>query len=78
MTYQQLSVGKHRAGTVVDVHLNGELLHIWAGSQLIKTVVRTERKEVDLLVAASEAGVWLRDAAFARQLSAARMLRSLR
>ncbi len=46
VTYQQLSVGKHRAGTVVDVHLNGELLHIWAGSQLIKTVARTERREV--------------------------------
>ena len=44
--WQQFSVGKHRAGEVVDVHLTGELAQVWHHDELLKTIVRTDTKEV--------------------------------
>lgn len=40
VAWQQISVGKHRAGTKVDIHVAGELLQIWDGNELLKTVAR--------------------------------------
>jgi transposase InsO family protein len=44
--WQQLSVGKHRAGAQVDVHVTDQLLQIWHGSELLKTVKRDGSGEV--------------------------------
>ncbi len=46
MSWQQFSVGKHHAGARVDVHVGPELLHVYLGDDLIKTVVRISRGEV--------------------------------
>jgi transposase InsO family protein len=46
VSWQQFSVGKHRAGRQVDVHVTADLLQVWDGDDLIKTVVRTTRGEV--------------------------------
>lgn len=46
VAYQQISVGKHRHGEIVDVYLHGPLLQIWSGTELLKTMVRTDQKEV--------------------------------
>lgn len=43
---QPLSVGKHRAGRRVDVHVQESALQIWDGDDLIKTVLRTSTGEV--------------------------------
>jgi transposase InsO family protein len=43
---QQFSVGKHRVGRAVDVHVGDGLLQVWDGPELIKTVVRASRGEV--------------------------------
>ena len=41
VNWQQISVGKHRAGDNVDVHVQGEDPANLGGSELLKTVVRT-------------------------------------
>jgi hypothetical protein len=46
VSWQQFSVGKHRAGHPVDVHVTRELLQVWDGPELIKTIVRTSRGEL--------------------------------
>ena len=46
VAWQEISCGKHRAGRRVDVHLQGEVMQIWDGDELIKTVLRTSGKEV--------------------------------
>jgi transposase InsO family protein len=46
VAWQEISCGKHRAGRRVDVHLDGPVLQIWDGEELIKTVLRTNDKEV--------------------------------
>jgi transposase InsO family protein len=46
VSWQQFSVGKHRAGRQVDVHVTDDLLQVWDGDELIKTVVRTTRGEI--------------------------------
>jgi transposase InsO family protein len=46
VAWQQISCGKHRAGRRVDIHLHGPTLQIFDGEELIKTVLRTNRKEV--------------------------------
>ncbi len=46
VAWQQFSVGKHHSGELVDVHVTDRLLEVWAGNDLIKTVVRTSTKEV--------------------------------
>ena len=46
VAWQEISCGKHRAGRRVDIHLQGQVMQIWDGDELIKTVLRTNRKEV--------------------------------
>jgi transposase InsO family protein len=46
VAWQQISCGKHRAGRRVDIQLDGPTLQIWDGDQLLKTVLRANRKEV--------------------------------
>jgi hypothetical protein len=46
VTWQQISCGKHRAGRRVDVRVQDSTLQIWDGEELIKTVLRTNHKEV--------------------------------
>jgi len=46
VAWQQISVGRHRAGRSVDIHVGEELLHVWDGPDLLKTVLRDNKKEV--------------------------------
>jgi len=46
VAWQEISCGKHRAGRRVDIHLQGPTLQIWDGEELLKTVLRTNGKEV--------------------------------
>lgn len=46
VAWQQISIGKHRAGRTVHIQVGPELLHIWDGSELLKTVLRDNTKEV--------------------------------
>jgi transposase InsO family protein len=46
VSWQQISCGKHRAGRRVDIQVHGPTLQIWDGEELIKTVLRTNQKEV--------------------------------
>jgi transposase InsO family protein len=46
VAWQEISCGKHRAGRRVDIHLQGPTMQIWDGEELIKTVLRTNDKEV--------------------------------
>lgn len=46
VAWQQFSVGKHRAGELVDVYVEAQLLQVWHRDELLKTIVRTEAKEV--------------------------------
>ena len=46
VAWQEISCGKYRGGHRVDVHLQGEVMQIWDGDELIKTVLRTNDKEV--------------------------------
>jgi transposase InsO family protein len=41
VAWQQVCVGKYRAGEVVDVHVSARLLQVWSGNDLIKTIART-------------------------------------
>ena len=45
VAWQQISVGKHRAGRDVDIHVLEQMLQIWDGQELLKSVLR-ERKGV--------------------------------
>lgn len=38
VSWQQISVGKHRGGRKVDIHVNQGLIQIWDGADLLKTV----------------------------------------
>ena len=40
---QQISVGRHRERRRVDVHVLTEILEVWDGNKLIKTVKRTSK-----------------------------------
>ena len=40
VAWQQVSVGKHRGGEVVDVHVRDRLLEVWSGNDLIRTIAR--------------------------------------
>jgi transposase InsO family protein len=44
--WQQVSVGKHRAGARCDVFVSEQLLQFWIGEELMKTVTRTGSGEV--------------------------------
>jgi len=46
VSWQQICLGVAHASADVDVHVGPELLQIWRGSELIKTVQRTSRGEV--------------------------------
>jgi transposase InsO family protein len=46
VSWQQISVGAVRAGEQCDVHVDGDLLRLWIGDQLVKTVARANTKEV--------------------------------
>ena len=46
VSWQQVSVGKHRAGQRCDVLVNDQLLQFWIGAELVKTVTRTSTGEV--------------------------------
>ena len=46
MSWQQICLGKAAAGHAVDVHVTDQLLQVWDGNQLLKTVPRTSRGEV--------------------------------
>lgn len=46
VAWQQISVGKHRAGRTVDIQVGPELLHIWDGNELLKTALRDNTKEI--------------------------------
>jgi transposase InsO family protein len=46
VSWQQVCVGISHAGQHVDVHVADQLLQIWNGQELIKTVTRTSRGEV--------------------------------
>jgi Integrase core domain len=46
VSWQQICVGKHRAGAQVDVHVTDQLLQIWHGSDLLKTVKRDSTGQV--------------------------------
>ncbi len=46
VAYDQISCGKHRAGRIVDVHVQEQTLQIFDGDELLKTVLRSGSKEV--------------------------------
>lgn len=46
VSWQQVSVGRHRAGQRCDVHIDGDLLRFWIGDDLVKTAARTSTGEV--------------------------------
>lgn len=46
VAWQEISCGKHRGGRRVDIHLQGQVMQIWDGDELIKTVLRANDKEV--------------------------------
>lgn len=46
VSWQQVCIGASHAGARVDVHVLPELLQIWRGDELVKTVPRTSRGEV--------------------------------
>ena len=46
IAWQQISVGKHRGGRNVDVHIQKEMVQIWDGNELLKTAMRDKPGEV--------------------------------
>ena len=46
VSWQQVRVGKHRAGERCDVLVSDQLLQFWIGAELMKTVTRTSSGEV--------------------------------
>jgi transposase InsO family protein len=46
VAWQQVSVGRHHAGARCDVHVDGELLRIFIGDDLVKTAARTSGGKV--------------------------------
>jgi transposase InsO family protein len=46
VSWQQICLGISHAGSNVDVHVGDELLQIWSGAELIKTVHRTSQGQV--------------------------------
>jgi Integrase core domain len=46
VSWQQISVGTVHAGEQCDVHVDGDMLRLWIADQLVKTVARTNTREV--------------------------------
>ena len=44
VAWQEISCGKHRAGNRVDIHLQGPVMQIFDGDELLKTVLRNDGK----------------------------------
>lgn len=40
VSWQQVSVGRHRAGERCDIHVGDEVLQFWIGNELLRTVAR--------------------------------------
>jgi transposase InsO family protein len=53
VAWQQISVGRQREGRRVDVHVLAEILEVWDGNELLKTVARTTKGVVRKKRAAS-------------------------
>ena len=43
LSNQVFSVGKHRGGSTIDIHVRDQLLEVWDGMELLKTVLRTSK-----------------------------------
>jgi transposase InsO family protein len=56
VAYQQVSVGKHYAGSPCDVLVADKLLQFWIGNDLVKTVTRTSSGEIRKKNAARNSG----------------------
>ena len=48
VAWQQVSVGKHRGGEVVDIHVRDRLLDVWSGNDLIRSIARDNTTHSDL------------------------------
>jgi hypothetical protein len=46
VAWQQVSVGKHHRGELVDVHVTDRLLEFWSGNDLLRTVLRESKGEI--------------------------------
>lgn len=46
VSWQQVSLGRHYAGSRCDVHVDGELLRFYIGDVLVKTAARSSTGEV--------------------------------
>jgi hypothetical protein len=46
VSWQRICVGAVHAGEQCDVHVDGDVLRLWIGDQLVKTVARANTKEV--------------------------------
>ena len=46
VSWQQVSIGRHHAGSRCDVHVDGDLLRFFIGDVLVKTAARTSTGEV--------------------------------
>ena len=46
VSWQQVSVGRHRAGERCDVHVGPEILQLWIGNDLLRTVPRTSTGDI--------------------------------
>ena len=46
VSWQQICLGKAAAGHAVDVHVTDQVIQVWDGNQLLKTVARTSSGEV--------------------------------
>jgi Integrase core domain len=46
VSWQQVCVGAHHAGSRCDIHIDGDLLRLFIGDDLVKTAARTSRGEV--------------------------------
>jgi hypothetical protein len=46
VSWQQVSLGRHYAGSRCDVHVDGDLLRFYIGDDLVKTAARNGAGEV--------------------------------
>jgi hypothetical protein len=46
IAWQQISIGKHKAGLDVDVRVTDSMVHIYYKEELLKTALRSNSKEV--------------------------------
>jgi hypothetical protein len=48
VSWQQVSIGRYYAGQRCDVHVDGDLMRLWVGDQLVKTAARRTIGEVQI------------------------------